>query len=287
MFTRHCAPRSVARRLALALLSSNLALAPMLPALGTIPLPLQWLRLPAELTIAPNNFTPPQDLGAPGRREGAAARGTPPRPLVPAYAITPAPAGGDPANLMRYGKTYRDRPTLYASIPIPYLQPEGQVQVGVFEDGALIADHTLDASTLRPLATVAVPAPRQDDPNHVDQYAVVALSLPAQTHQGDPLALAPGKSYVWLVQAFDPKGQDWSAQEGVIQRVALEPQVEATIAAATPEQALNLLAQQGLWYDLAAAFVTQPQDEQAWRSLLSPFQGFEALLQGTWTFPER
>jgi hypothetical protein len=206
--------------------------------------------------------------------------------LVPTYAIA-HPSTGESADLMRYGKTYRDRPIIHVYIPTQYLQPNGKVQIGVFADGDLIADQTLEASALRPLAEIAVPAPRSDDPNAVDTYAVVALSLPEQTYAGDPFALAPGNSYGWLVQAFDPKTQDWSAQGGVIQRVALESPVEAAIAAAPPDQKLDLLAQQGLWYDLVAAFAAQPQDEQAWRSLLSPFQGFEALLQGSWTFPER
>lgn len=276
----------VARTLVLALLSGGLSLATMAPARSAIALPLQRLRLPAELTIAPNNFTPPQDLGAPGRREGAASRGNPPRPLVPAYAMTNPPPG-EPTDLMRYGKTYRDRPELYVYLPTQFLRSGGEIQIGIFTDGTLIADQIIDASTLRPLAEVRVPVSLAENPNQVDVYAVVALPLPVQTHTGTPLTVAAGQTYGWLVQAFDPRSQDWSAQEGIIQGVALDPQVEAAIAAAPPDQKLDLLAQQGLWYDLVAAFVAQPQDEQAWRSLLSPFQGFEALLQGSWTFPER
>lgn len=107
---------------------------------------------------------------------------------------------------------------------------------------------------------------------------IASLQLPRQTHI-TPLKV--GKDYRWTVALIcDPSNRMRDvAFEGWVQRVATDPRLTKQLTKATVSDRIQLLAQNGLWFDtltaLASERIAHPADpafKTSWAELLKSIQ---------------
>jgi hypothetical protein len=202
----------------------------------------------------------PSDRGMPGRREGGGTRGN---CLTQAslagqsssvtQAITAQPSLATQPGLTalmpdsNLGQTMAERPTFFWYIP---------------QSAAAAEFVLLDANNTEQYKTL-VPVPSQS--------GVVSLTLP------DSVTLEVGQSYRWyfslVCNPLDRSADTYTS--GWVERIAPDPALLQTIAAAPPAEQARLYAQASLWYEALATLAqlrqSQPQDAALvtqWQTLL-------------------
>ncbi|MEM9770235.1 MAG: DUF928 domain-containing protein [Cyanobacteria bacterium P01_D01_bin.73] len=187
---------------------------------------------PGRREPAGTRFSPPRDIGTPGRREPAGTRGTRcSRLLLPTFRNQQSAV----VTSYGYGKTVSDRPKLYL-----YLDSGSQeinLRVSLFSEDRDEA--------------IAVVRKRYQGEGGIYE---VDLFDEAQSPDGQPLSLEAGKTYTLRseVACADPVTQDWSysVETGIIQRLATDTAFERQIEGlSTPLERVNFYAQEGLWVD--------------------------------------
>lgn len=187
--------------------------------------------------------------GRPARREGTGSRGDCPPVEKPLTALVPS---------NNFGSFVEPAPTLWFYVPYQYSE-------------VAAAEFSL-----------------QDEQNN-DVYrsyfflpqtpGIVSLNLAI----AQPLEL--NQKYQWYVKIYCNK-QNLSTPvfiQGWIQRIAITPELEKQLQAATsPRQRIAIYAQNGIWYsaltELAKLYLNSPNFNQDWASLLQDV-GLENLIQ--------
>ena len=102
------------------------------------------------------------------------------------------------------------------------------------------------------------------------QAGIASLSLPADTTVS-PLEM--GKSYRWMLVLVCPDRPSRNIfAEGWVERVSPSDQLKEDLAAANPEDRINLYGEAGLWYDLVKALADQRQAKAADLTLAKEWQ---------------
>ncbi|MGA7936025.1 MAG: DUF928 domain-containing protein, partial [Kovacikia sp.] len=198
--------------------------------------------------------SPPSRGIASGRSRGGASRSTCPAAnsqLTPLATFTPQTlASRQKGEIDYWGLTVSQHPTLWFYIP--------------YENGAdYPASFVLqdDAENNIYQGKVSLPA----------KPGIVSVSLSAAP------ALEVGKSYRWFFKIYCTRSASDTPVyvQGSIQRVRLSSTLEQQMETASPQQQINLYAQNGIWFDalntLANLRLANPQDQGLgadWSTLL-------------------
>jgi hypothetical protein len=196
-------------------------------------------------------FTPPANLSRPGNREGAATRG--------ACKVETSATEPDLTTLVpvtNIGLTTANRPTFYWYLPANNYQAMEFTLFQSRPDGGQVEIY----SQKLPLAG----RPRLD-----------SLTL-----DGKVPPLMEGVDYRWTVSLIcnpaDPDPSQIRFVEGWVQRVPMPEALAKQLSKATPVEAYELLAANGLWYDALNVLVNlrqqQPNDTKTatlWTELMT------------------
>jgi len=209
----------------------------------------------------------PGDEKQEASRPDAAAQKSAPQPPkpeteVPVYKPPKPTRGSFPRNLTgaaTRGRAGADAPLVLALAP-DHLGHTVNAQPNLYwfleSDSAIRVDFTLiDEDSVNPLLEITVAGPLRG--------GVHAVRL-----ADHGLSLEPGRWYEWSV-AVVTGGRDPSEDRisrGFITRVELPAGLSQQLEARGPEQAVNVLAESGLWYDAIAALSVGIETHQEKRS---------------------
>jgi hypothetical protein len=199
---------------------------------------------------------PPQNIGAPGQREGAASRGACPRintPLTALVPVTQQALGKSGVNAESvWSLTVAAHPTFW--FYVPYSPSSLRSTEFVLQDDA-------DNDVYR--TPVKLP----------EQPGVISLRLPSTSKP-----LENGRIYHWYFKLYCSPQETSNPifVEGWVQRVTTSPALTSQLKAAlTPQQRIDLYAAHGIWYDALTAVgelrLVNPEDatlKADWNALL-------------------
>lgn len=183
------------------------------------------------LTALAQTYTPPSDIGLPGRREGGGTRGCWRSNTIAATndrltALAPA---------QNFGYTLSDYPTFFVYVPQFYAENAVASQFILSDEN----DNELYRATFQTTRT----------------SGIISLSLPANANL-PPLEL--GKNYHWsfalVCDADDPSAD--VVVDSWIQRVEPTASLTSQLQQASLEQRPSIYAQQGIWYDAINSLAT-------------------------------
>jgi len=207
------------------------------------------------LTAIAQEYSPPDEVGLPGRREGGGTRGC--WNELTAASATPVSSSTDelPTALApdeNFGYTTSAHPTFFFYIPQLYAEK------AVAADFILLDEqgNELYSTTFQPSNTTNV----------------IRVTLPADSAS----ALELGKSYQWsfgLACNLDDRSGD-RVMDGWIQRIEPDAALQTALANASPTELPSLYAQSGIWYDALASLVAlratpTSQLSDQWSALLN------------------
>lgn len=197
--------------------------------------------------------------GLPVNRQGGASRGpcfTDGRPLT---TLVPLAAG----------ETAAEYPTVFW-----YMPKMSDLDSG--NPGAAPApelEFTLRDANEQKIYSAKYPLPKYDD-GRVGTPGIMSLKL------ASPYSLKVGQEYKWqLTVMCDAKGSDRSLDQyaqGIIKRVAEDPELERRVQQAAPEERIILYAKANRWYEMLANLVAlrrnrpnDPSVTDAWNKLFA------------------
>lgn len=181
-----------------------------------------------------NEYQPPVGIGAPVNSDGGGTRGS----------ANSCPLTGKPLKALvpssHFGATVAAYPTFYAYMPALLPQASPLPVEFVLEDKN---SNEVYKSTFKTNG----------------KSGIVAISLPS--HAGlSPLAI--GQDYKWSLSIIcqpDDRSRDISVQ-GLIRRVALNPNLSTQLKQASPQQQVELYAEARLWQDALATLAQLRRD---------------------------
>lgn len=197
--------------------------------------------------------------GLPDNRQGGGTRGpcfTDGRPLT---VLVPV-AGGE---------TTAEYPTVFW-----YMPRMSDLENG--NPGAAPApelEFTLKDANEQKIYSAKYPLPKSDD-GRVGTPGIMSLTL------ASPYSLKVGQDYKWELRVMcDAKGSDRSLDQyaqGIIKRVAQDPELERRVQQAAPEERIILYAKANRWYEMLANLVALRRDRpndpsvtDAWNKLFA------------------
>ncbi|MBD2018050.1 DUF928 domain-containing protein [Microcoleus sp. FACHB-53] len=197
--------------------------------------------------------------GLPDNRQGGASRGpcfTDERKLT---ALVPV-AGGE---------TTAEYPTVFWYMPRMSALAKG-------DQGAAPApelEFTLRDANEQKIYSAKYPLPKSND-GSVGTPGIMSLRL------ASPYSLKVGQEYKWqlrvMCDAQDPSGGETQIAEGIIKRVAQDPDLERRVQQAAPEERIILYAKANRWYEMLANLVAlrrnrpnDPSVTDAWNKLFA------------------
>jgi len=220
------------------MLSSTPAVLTKFPAQAQFQAASLGQNIPSEWGIDAN-FTPPQEQGRPGGREGGATRSpcvlepTPLTVLVPESSL---------------GKTAEPYPTFLAYIP------KNQAERLKFT----LETEELTENTVYEAEFALTQQP--DSTDSITKPGLVSFALPAQA--GFP-PLEIGQNYRWSFTLICPGGGTIFAR-GWVQRVEKDPDLEQALKGSSLSDRVDIYIRNGLWNDALAALDelhrSQPSD---------------------------
>lgn len=134
-------------------------------------------------------------------------------------------------------------------------------------------EFTLRDANEQKIYSAKYPLPKSND-GSVGTPGIMSLTL------ASPYSLKVGQEYKWqlrvMCDAQDPSGGDNQIVEGIIKRVAQDPDLERRVQQAAPEERIILYAKANRWYEMLANLIALRRDRpndpsvtDAWNKLFA------------------
>jgi hypothetical protein len=136
-------------------------------------------------------------------------------------------------------------------------------------------EFTLRDANEQKIYSAKYPLPKYDD-GSVGTPGIMSLRL------ASPYSLKVGQEYKWQLrvtcgsQDQDPNEEEHQFAEGIIKRVAQDPELERRVQQAAPEERIILYAKANRWYEMLANLIAlrrnrpnDPSVTDAWNKLFA------------------